>query len=212
MKNLVEFLGRLSPCVDPCYIITTSLSDAQGSILVLFVLSLLCVGGRFYTKLRIRKQRLGYDDAFILFGTCCMVCSVGLLYAYIDSMYLVEALLFGVQDPTFIPPADAIKQSFYFQRMVAASLVLSWITITCVKFSFLALFRSLIDRLPPMLLYWKIVVVFNALICIYSALVYLVVCPYFGNLKACKSWSCVKRCEVDRLQCPSKLLVRPGRA
>lgn len=158
----------------------------------------MCVAGRFYVKLRIRNQGLGYDDAFIIFGTCSMISSVGLLFAFIDTSYMVEGLVFGTRDPDFAVPADSPEKYIEQSGKVVASLVLSWVTIACVKFSFLALFRGMVDRIPPMLLYWKVVVLFNVLVCIYTVVGFVYMCPHYGNLKTGKSRPFMRDFEVGR--------------
>ena len=45
-----------------------------------------------------------------------------------------------------------------------------------VKFAFLALFWRLIDRIPPLIKYWRVVVAFNLAVTGYGVSVYLVPC------------------------------------
>ena len=55
-----------------------------------------------------------------------------------------------------------------------------------VKFSFLALFRRLIDRIPSLMKYWWFVVAFNLAVTGYGASVYVVACPHFSGPKVSK--------------------------
>ena len=41
------------------------------------------------------------------------------------------------------------------------------------------LFRKLMDRLPPLIIYWWFVVGFNGIISAYGAAVYIAACPDF---------------------------------
>lgn len=50
-----------------------------------------------------------------------------------------------------------------FRLWVHAFMVVSWTTIFCVKFSFLGFFRELVDRIRPLELYWKVVVVLTGI-------------------------------------------------
>lgn len=55
-----------------------------------------------------------------------------------------------------------------------------------VKFSFLALFRRLIDRITPLIRYWYVVVAFNLAVTGYGASVYVIACPHFSGPKVGK--------------------------
>ena len=52
-----------------------------------------------------------------------------------------------------------------------------------VKFSFLALFRRLIDRVPPLIKYWRVVVAFNLTVAAYGVSTYVIACPQFNGMK-----------------------------
>ncbi|MCJ1270048.1 hypothetical protein MMC22_009942 [Lobaria immixta] len=97
-------------------------------------------------------------------------------------MYLVEATETGMPDVKF--PPDFINQAFDFQKLVAVALILTWSSIVSVKFSYLFLFKRLIDRLRPMVIYWWIAAVYNGMISAYGAAVYIAVCPDFYNYKS----------------------------
>ena len=109
---------------------------------------------------------------------------MALLYTFVDKMYLVEATETGM--PGIQYPPDFIHQAFDFQKLVAVALILTWCSIVSVKFSYLFLFKRLIDRLRPMVIYWWIVAVFNGMISAYGAAVYIAVCPDFYNYKSCR--------------------------
>ena len=106
-----------------------------------------------------------------------------ILLTIIDKLYLVEAVNAGVQIE--LPP-DVIEQAFAFHKFSVVALILSWCSIVAVKFSYLFLFRKLIDRMPRMITYWWVAGAFNGLISAYGTTVYVVTCPYFYNLKECK--------------------------
>lgn len=55
-----------------------------------------------------------------------------------------------------------------------------------VKYTFLALFRRLIDRIPLLIKYWQVVVVFNLAVTGYGASVYVIACPHFSGMKVGK--------------------------
>ena len=101
------------------------------------------------------------------------------LYITMDNMYYTEAMTYA---PTRIAAQD-LNRVFYFRKLVTASLMLASIVMMAVKLSFLALFRRLIERIPPLIKYWRVVVVFNLVVSIYGASVYIIACPHFSGLK-----------------------------
>ncbi|KAG7009687.1 short-chain dehydrogenase [Physcia stellaris] len=147
------------------------------STAVFFALCLLSAASRFYIRLRIQKQ-LSFDDGFLLFGLCCLVCALVILYTMaIDKMYLVLALTTKLPNAE-IPP-DFLEQSYDFHKWITITLMLSWSAIMAVKFSFLFLFRKLIDRIKPLTMYWWVVTVFNIAVLGYGVSVYYLACPYY---------------------------------
>lgn len=136
---------------------------------------------RFYIRIRVQKQ-LSLDDAFLLFGICCFICALAILFTYIDDMYMTAAFLFHFKNMELSP--DFVQKSFYYHKMGAVSMTLTWCSIVSVKFSFLFLFRRLIDRVTVMVTYWWFITVFNVAIAGYGAAAYFLACPYFYSLKA----------------------------
>ena len=99
-------------------------------------------------------------------------------------MYLTEALTYTPALFTTQPPD--LNRVFEFRKLVTASLILTWVAMMAVKFSFLALFRRLIDRIPSLMKYWWFVVAFNLAVTGYGASVYVVACPHFSGPKVSK--------------------------
>ena len=100
-----------------------------------------------------------------------------LLFIYVDDLFLVEAL-----EGNTIPdnlPVDFLQHVLDFEKLVAGAMVLTWCAIISVKFSYLFLFRKLIDRIRPMVLYWWVAVAYNALISIYGIVIYAYVRPWY---------------------------------
>lgn len=100
----------------------------------------------------------------------------------IDKMYLVQAMI--VRLPSADIPPNFIEQSHGFHKWITVSLMLSWCAIMAVKFSFLFLFRKLIDRIRPSIIYWWVVVAFNIVVLGYGISVYYVACPYYNDPRA----------------------------
>jgi hypothetical protein len=106
------------------------------------------------------QKRLFADDGFLLLGVCCLSSAMGVLYTMFDKMYLAQALILKAFNEVNIPP-DFIQQTFDYHKMVWVVLFLTWTAIMSVKFSFLFLFRALISRIRPMMIYWWSVTIFN---------------------------------------------------
>lgn len=115
------------------------------------------------------------DDALLIFGTCCLICGLALLFTVMDTMYMTEALVFGPQDIEI--PSDFPNRVSYYYKLNGACIVLSWFAIMSIKFSFLALFRKLIDRIPFLIIYWWVVVILNIATSAYGVAVTMLVCP-----------------------------------
>lgn len=109
---------------------------------------------------------------------------MGLLFTFVDKMYLVGASEAGA--PGLVFPPDFLQQSYSFQKFVTVALILTWLSIVSVKFSYLFLFKRLIDRIRPLVIYWWFVAVFNAVISAYGAAVYIIACPKFYTIDTCK--------------------------
>lgn len=100
-----------------------------------------------------------------------------LLFVFVDDLFLVEALE-GNTIPTDLP-VDFLERVFDFEKLAVGALVLTWCAIISVKFSYLFLFRKLVDRIRPMVIYWWVAVVFNAVISIYGIIIYAAIRPWY---------------------------------
>ncbi|KAI4189225.1 MAG: hypothetical protein L6R41_001605 [Letrouitia leprolyta] len=100
-----------------------------------------------------------------------------------DNMYLTEALTFEPAKLGRPPGPQDLNKVFEFRRLVTASLILTWVAMMAVKFSFLALFKRLIDRIYSLAVYWWVVVAFNLAVTGYGASVYVIACPHFSGMK-----------------------------
>lgn len=101
-------------------------------------------------------------------------------------MYTVKALTLG-EKITYSLPSDFQKRVVHYRSLNNASLVLTWFTIVSIKFSFLFIFKKLIDRIRPLIAYWWVFTVFNGAIAIYGATVPILACPLLDGGKSCES-------------------------
>ena len=153
------------------------------SILCFFVMSLISVSSRFYIRIRIQRE-FGLDDAILLFGTGCLIAAMVLLFKFANQLYESEAPVYS-PNPQIGP--NFMEDVSYFRITSAVALVLTWCSLVAVKFCYLALFKKLVDRIRPMVIYWWVVVIFNAAVSVYGVTVYMVSCPYFHSLKMGKN-------------------------
>lgn len=135
---------------------------------------------RFYIRLRLR-QKHWIDDGFLIFAFCCLTIALSIIYALaIDEMYLVEALLTKLPDIEL--PTDLLQEVNAFHKWVSAVDTLCWCAIMAVKFSFLVLFRRLIQGIKSMVIYWWIVTFFNIGFLGYWISIDFIVCPHFSGI------------------------------
>lgn len=150
----------------------------QGIIAALFGVAILIVAARIYMRWRLR-QRLYLDDFFLLLGLACLCGATGIILVSVRKIFLSEVII--------------IDDSFQFTEEVAHSLIntgpaivhsflfLAWTVVISVKFSFLALFRLLIQRISwKITFYYWFVVVFTVITWIYMVSEAFIICPAFG--------------------------------
>lgn len=154
------------------------MADAeQVASIILFVLSVIFTIGRVIIRLRYQKS-LAVDDAFLIFAVVCLCVAIGLLFAFLSSMYLLEALI--TDDPNATIPIDIIDQVEWFRALSTAFLVLTFTTIFAVKFSFLFLFKALIRNVRKMNIFWWTVVSTTAAVWAFGVVEFFLPCPSFG--------------------------------
>ena len=156
----------------------------QVSTAVLYALCILAAVARFYIRYFVQRS-FAADDAFLIIAMASLTSLLGVMYATsIDNMYLIEFLTYMTPGPPPPLPSDIPQRGNTFQRYVNVILVLSWITINAVKFSFLFLFRQLIDRVKPLVIYWRIVLVACVGAMVYGICSFFVACPNNYNFEA----------------------------
>ena len=142
---------------------------------------------RYYIRIVVQKE-FTLDDGFLAFGTACLIAAMGVLYISIDNMYLTEALIYAPS--LFATQSPDLNGVVEFRTLVTVSLILMWVAIVAVKFAFLALFRRLIDRFPPLLRYWWFVVIFNLAVGGYCVSIFFFPCPDFGDPRVSEICKC----------------------
>lgn len=107
---------------------------------------------------------------------------MALLFAFVSSMFLVEALV--TNHPDIELPSDFIEQVIRFQKFSTAFLVLTFTAIFAVKFSFLFLFKALIRNVRKIVVYWWTVAVITGVVWAFGVAEFFLPCPYFDGDKS----------------------------
>ena len=142
-----------------------------------FVLALLSVLGRIVVRVYTRR-RLFLDDAFLVWGLVCLCAAKVLSLRMLRTMFLVDAIQ---HYSDIVIPTDQARPLLRAMAVGAAYLGLTWTTMFAVKFSFLALYWHLIQRVSQWLIryYWAVVGT-----CIVSWMFVIcepfLLCHYFG--------------------------------
>ena len=136
---------------------------------------------------RITRNQFAIDDAILVFGTITLLAAFIIMYDRIlNDMYLVRAL--EDQMPDVIPPGNPpgnmqalLRLTNDFHNWGTAMFMLNWSSILAAKFTFLAFFWKLIDRIEKLKMYWWVAFVLNVVFCVYGMPVYILSCPYFND-------------------------------
>ena len=106
--------------------------------------------------------------------------ALGLYVQFMDSMYLLEAIIEGQNLPgvTFqIFESEGLR----FHRLSDVCLVLTWTATFAVKFSFLFFFKALISRVRFMGVLWRGIVGLTTITWMAGCVASIVGCPYFDD-------------------------------
>lgn len=160
----------------------------QGIIGALFGVAILIVAARIGTRWRTR-QRLYLDDLFLLFGLACLCGATGIILISVRKIFVIEALL--VDHSFLLTVEGALSIADTAPAITHSFLFLTWTAVISVKFSFLALFRLLIQRISWKInFYYWFVVVFTIITWIYMVSEAFIICPAFGpqitSINICK--------------------------
>ena len=137
---------------------------------------------RLYIRICYQEQS-SVDDGFIIFGVALLTAAMVMLYYFVDKMFLAEALL--LHDKNVDLSFDIIQDSLDFEKWTAISLI-TWVGVDYVKLSFLSLFRTLVDRIRPMVLYWWFVLAYIISVGLFGISSYIAPCPTFYDFRSCE--------------------------
>ena len=94
-------------------------------------------------------------------------------YANVGSLYWSEELIYN---PTHIDyllaeHVDVAAHIKFYERLQSSYSTILWTSIFAIKFAYLVFFRRLIDRITPLIMYWRVVLgitIVSFFICIVS--------------------------------------------
>lgn len=164
-----------------CRIVTVGADVNQIGIGVLYGTAISTAAMRI--SLRIYSQRrLFLDDAFLFIASAALTAAVPVLYKEIAPLYLIQGV--ASEGLNFVKVSqlhqsgtvtDAEVHLYQVLRFTYEALI--WTAIFSVKFSFLALFHQIVDRIHGLVLHWKFVGVINIVAFAFCVFFSFLECP-----------------------------------
>ncbi len=147
---------------------------------VTFGITILSATVRLVVRLRYQK-RLHLDDYLMIIACVFLISGTTLLYLGTSAIFFIEDVSLNGEEVIAAVGLDYfLKQLLFYQRINWAYLALTWATVFFVKFAFLAFFRHLLDRVPFMYKYWKVLVGFTTLVFAFAVCDGFIACPVLG--------------------------------
>ncbi|KAF2197974.1 hypothetical protein GQ43DRAFT_494580 [Delitschia confertaspora ATCC 74209] len=146
---------------------------------ILFGIALLSVIARVVLKL-LHRRKFSLDDYILFVGTACLIAGTGVLFYDFEYLYLGPAIQ---ADPTLMSQLDSDSLRMLVNNEIKhldAFFPLLWTTIFCVKFSFLAFFRSLIDNMKTITIYYRVTIALSVVSWAYIFCEPFIICPHSG--------------------------------
>ena len=104
-------------------------------------------------------NRLHLDDYFLIFSCVCITVGTALCYVYIGLLYWIQELDLNPTRSSYLlaEHIDFIADINLIERLVSVFTTLMFTAIFAVKLAYLAFFRRLVDRIRPLIIYWRVV-------------------------------------------------------
>ena len=119
------------------------------------------VGAMTRMALQIQVRRhLQLDDYFLLFACLCLTAGTIVGFINVDNLYFSEDLNLNPGEFVELLEAgvDVAGRIDAYERLYYTYPGLLWASIFAVKFAYLSFFRQLVDRVRPIVIYWRIIV------------------------------------------------------
>lgn len=121
-------------------------------------------------------RRVYIDDYLLLLALATLISSNTLLFISVPELYFYASASTG----------QILLQKNFFQAATDTAVlsstagILSWIAIFAVKFSFLFYFRPLVERLPRLTLWWRVILAVCIPVAVTSMCSNFIACPHVG--------------------------------
>ena len=130
------------------------------------------------TVLRFYHLRRFYaDDYFLFYAVLAAGATAGVAYSIKDLVY--EQIYVGMYWQK--PGPDFYDQMLLFEKRIQVCSFLIWSLIYAVKFSFLCLFRKLVDRVRVLEIHWWVVTSATIVCGLVSMPLGFIICPVFTS-------------------------------
>ena len=139
---------------------------------VFYGLAIVVASIRLILQARVNR-RLYLDDYILIFACISLTAGTVLGYANVGNLYWSEGLNYN---PTHIyylleEHVDVAAHIDVYEGLGFSYPTLLWITIFAIKLAYLVFLRRLIDRVLPLIMYWRIVLgvtIVSFLVCVVS--------------------------------------------
>ena len=113
---------------------------------------------RLTLQLRVHR-RFNLDDWLLIFATVCLTASTVLGYVEVGNLYWSQTVNYNKSriSELISEHVDIGAHIDAYQRLYYTYPALLWTSIFAVKFAYLAFLRRLVDRIKPLIGYWRIV-------------------------------------------------------
>ena len=130
----------------------------QALIGVFYGLAIAVASIRLILQARVNR-RLYLDDYILIFACVSLTAGTVLGYANVGNLYWSEGLNYN---PTHIyyllaEHVDVGARISVYERLYYSYPAILWTSIFAIKFAYLVFFRRLIDRITPLIIYWRVV-------------------------------------------------------
>lgn len=143
----------------------------------LLAVAIVAAAVRIFLRIR-RFHRLDIDDGFLALAVVTLIASAGVIHASRSLLYVQVRLSLGLI--TQKTPA-LLEELFHYHKLEETASVLLWTSIFAVNFSFLFFFRSLIQRVRRLEIWWYVVVGIEVLAACTCIPLGFMICPDFSS-------------------------------
>ncbi|MCJ1466437.1 hypothetical protein MMC07_005056 [Pseudocyphellaria aurata] len=149
-------------------------------------LAILAAVTRLILQVKIYR-RLQVDDLFVIFACICLTASTVLAYAKASILYWDQELHLNPSRVYHLTEehVDIAGPLNRYLRLFYSYTALLWAAIFAVKFGYLAFFRRLVDRVRPLIIYWRVIIGLSIVSLFWCVISVYVACEKWGIDATC---------------------------